>query len=76
MAADQNGRRILGITLLLVVNVVWVLSAEATKYLFVDLNFKRPLFTTYIKSCMFTVFLFRYLMCGPQTFGPADEVAT
>ncbi|KAI6229035.1 Solute carrier family 35 member F5 [Aphelenchoides fujianensis] len=68
MAANE--RKVLGVILLLVVNVVWVASAEVTKYLFVDLNFKRPFFTTYIKSCLFSVFLLRYLLCGPQ---PVDQ---
>jgi hypothetical protein len=52
---------LVGILLLLVVNIVWVASAELTKYLFVDLNFKRPLFTTYVKSTMFTLFMVRYI---------------
>lgn len=73
-SAGQNVRQTLGIFLLLIVNVVWVLSAEVTKYLFVDLNFKRPFFTTYIKSCLFSVFLIRYLICGPQAVGPKSEV--
>jgi hypothetical protein len=41
----------------------------------VDLNFKRPFFTTYLKSCLFTLFLIRYLICGPQSVGPRSEVS-
>ncbi|KAE9550331.1 hypothetical protein FO519_006463 [Halicephalobus sp. NKZ332] len=56
---SKSGQRILGILLLLVVNLVWVGSAELTRYIFVDLHFKRPFFTTYVKSCMFTMFLLK-----------------
>uniref|UniRef100_A0AC34FAQ4 EamA domain-containing protein n=1 Tax=Panagrolaimus sp. ES5 TaxID=591445 RepID=A0AC34FAQ4_9BILA len=34
-------------------------SAESTRYLFSDLHFQRPFFTTYIKSLMFTLFLIK-----------------
>ncbi|KAI1722569.1 protein FAM91A1 [Ditylenchus destructor] len=53
-------QRLIGVLLLIVVNCVWVASSELTKYLFVDLNFKRPFFATYAKSCMFSLFLLRY----------------
>jgi solute carrier family 35 protein F5 len=53
------GRRLAGILLLLVVNFVWVGSAESTRYLFSDLHFERPFFTTYVKSLMFMLFLIK-----------------
>uniref|UniRef100_A0A914Y5G7 Uncharacterized protein n=1 Tax=Panagrolaimus superbus TaxID=310955 RepID=A0A914Y5G7_9BILA len=56
------GQRLAGILLLLVVNFVWVGSAESTRYLFSDLHFQRPFFTTYIKSLMFTLFLIKSCM--------------
>ncbi|CAD5206259.1 unnamed protein product [Bursaphelenchus okinawaensis] len=67
LMADSNRTRIVfGVFLLLIVNTVWVISAEVTKYLFADLKFKRPFFVTYIKSCLFSIFLLRYLICGTQ----------
>uniref|UniRef100_A0A7E4ZZ91 Solute carrier family 35 member F5 n=1 Tax=Panagrellus redivivus TaxID=6233 RepID=A0A7E4ZZ91_PANRE len=66
---SAGGRRLVGILLLLVVNLVWVASAELTRYLFIDLNFKRPFFTTYVKSCMFTMFLIRSCIKGTKSAG-------
>ncbi|KAI6218076.1 Protein FAM91A1 [Aphelenchoides besseyi] len=66
-------KRILGILLLLIVNIVWVASAEVSKYLFSDLHFQRPFFVTYVKSCLFSIFLLRYILCGPQAVELKDE---
>uniref|UniRef100_A0A914EJ56 Solute carrier family 35 member F5 n=1 Tax=Acrobeloides nanus TaxID=290746 RepID=A0A914EJ56_9BILA len=46
----------------MVVNIVWVGSAEITRYIFIDLQFNRPLFITYVKSCMFSIFMLRYAL--------------
>ncbi|CAD5208896.1 unnamed protein product [Bursaphelenchus xylophilus] len=67
MADSHRSRILFGVFLLMIVNSVWVISAEVTKYLFVDLRFRRPFFATYIKSCLFSMFLLRYLICGPQS---------
>ncbi|XGW24821.1 hypothetical protein V3C99_006351 [Haemonchus contortus] len=48
--------------LLLLVNVLWVLSSELTRFIFIDENFKRPFFTAYVKTCMLTVYMVRYLV--------------
>lgn len=55
-------RHLFGLLLLLIVNVLWVAAGEITRFIFVDLNFKRPFLTTYIKLCMLTVYLFRYCL--------------
>ncbi|KAL3089082.1 hypothetical protein niasHT_023546 [Heterodera trifolii] len=55
-----NSQRLLGIGLLVLVNVVWVLSSELTRYLFIDLAFARPFFFTYAKSCLLSLLLLRY----------------
>ncbi|KAJ1347324.1 hypothetical protein KIN20_002359 [Parelaphostrongylus tenuis] len=61
----SRSKRWLGIVLLLVVNVLWVLTSELTRFIFVDEGFKRPFFTWYVKSCMLTVYVVRYLACEP-----------
>ncbi|EPB68016.1 hypothetical protein ANCCEY_12888 [Ancylostoma ceylanicum] len=53
--------RTLGVILLLLVNVLWVLSSELTRFIFIDEDFKRPFFTAYVKTCMLTVYMVRYL---------------
>uniref|UniRef100_A0A914GZP2 EamA domain-containing protein n=1 Tax=Globodera rostochiensis TaxID=31243 RepID=A0A914GZP2_GLORO len=60
-----RSQRLLGIGLLLFVNVVWVLSAELTRHLFIDLDFARPFFFTYAKSCMLSLLLLRYACSCP-----------
>ncbi|VDO74748.1 unnamed protein product [Haemonchus placei] len=54
--------RSLGMILLLLVNVLWVLSSELTRFIFIDEDFKRPFFTAYVKTCMLTVYMVRYLV--------------
>ncbi|ULU09809.1 hypothetical protein L3Y34_014292 [Caenorhabditis briggsae] len=51
-----------GICLLLIVNVLWVLSSELTRFIFVDEEFRRPFFTVYVKSCTLIVYMIRYLL--------------
>ncbi|KJH53297.1 hypothetical protein DICVIV_00420 [Dictyocaulus viviparus] len=65
---DCLSNRSLGIILLLFVNVLWVLSSELTRFIFIDEGFKRPFFTAYVKTCMLTVYMVRYLTCkeAPQ----------
>ncbi|NP_001348660.1 Solute carrier family 35 member F5 [Caenorhabditis elegans] len=50
-----------GICLLLIVNVLWVLSSELTRFIFVDEEFRRPFFTVYVKSCTLIIYMIRYL---------------
>lgn len=56
-------KKFIGLSLLVVVNILWVLSAEITRYIFVEENFKRPFFIVYVKSCMLIVYMIRYLSC-------------
>lgn len=51
-----------GICLLLIVNVLWVLSSELTRFIFVDEEFRRPFFTVYVKSCTLIIYMIRYLL--------------
>lgn len=51
-----------GICLLLIVNVLWVLSSELTRFIFVDEDFRRPFFTVYVKSCTLIIYMIRYLL--------------
>ena len=70
----KNGKKVLGILLLLIINVVWVATSEGLRYLFVELNFRRPFFTAYVRSTLFTLFLFRYLLCRPQSAVKSEQV--
>ncbi|ESO82179.1 hypothetical protein LOTGIDRAFT_179913 [Lottia gigantea] len=56
-------RLILGIIVLLIVDVIWVASSELTEYIFED--FKRPFFTTYIKTAMMSMYLFGFIIWKP-----------
>jgi len=63
MAEVENGylsktnRLLLGIVVLFLVDVIWVSSSEATKYIYKNDAFHKPLFTTYVKTSMFTIYL-------------------
>ncbi|KAI6179463.1 Protein FAM91A1 [Aphelenchoides besseyi] len=50
-------------------------DSSSKTYLFSDLHFQRPFFITYIKSCLFSIFLLRYVLCGPQAVELKDEDA-
>ncbi|VDO95993.1 unnamed protein product [Heligmosomoides polygyrus] len=67
--------RTLGIILLLLVNVLWVLSSELTRFIFIDEGFKRPFFTAYVKTCMLTVYMVRYLVFEkPQQLSDCESI--
>lgn len=51
--------------MLLLVDLLWVASSELTKYIFKDENYGKPFFTTYIKTSMFMVYLFGFLVWKP-----------
>ncbi|CAG0918362.1 unnamed protein product [Notodromas monacha] len=58
MILTTRQRFVLGIVVLLVVDVIWVASSEATEYLFKGKSqFKKPYFTTYVKTSLFTIYL-------------------
>ena len=56
-----NKRLLLGIVLLFFVDVIWVVSAELTEFVFHDSNFNKPFFTTYMKTSMFVLYLLGFL---------------
>ncbi|XP_065369547.1 solute carrier family 35 member F5 [Calliphora vicina] len=53
----RTQKLILGVTILILVDVIWVSSSELTKFLYEDENFKKPFFCTYFKTSMFTIYL-------------------
>ncbi|KRX97650.1 Solute carrier family 35 member F5 [Trichinella pseudospiralis] len=61
MSTARNRRTASGCLILLVVNCLWVFSAECSRYLFAHDNFKRPLFVTYVKTGMFSIYLLGFL---------------
>ncbi|CAL1543754.1 unnamed protein product, partial [Lymnaea stagnalis] len=62
---NRSNRLVIGIIALLIVDIVWVISGEITKYLFQETNFDKPFFTTYVKTVMFTVYLFGFIIWKP-----------
>lgn len=58
---SKSQRLLLGLLLLLCVNVIWVLSSELTKYIFINTEFDKPFFTTYFKTSMFMVYLMGFM---------------
>ncbi|KAK0426339.1 hypothetical protein QR680_009654 [Steinernema hermaphroditum] len=62
----QSSRHLFGLLLLVVVNVLWVASAELTRVIFVDDSFRRPFFVTYVKTCLLVVYFLRFWICGPS----------
>ena len=58
-------RLIAGILVLLLVDVIWVASSEFTKYIFTDLDFDKPYFTTYFKTSLFMTYLVGFLLYKP-----------
>lgn len=56
-ALSKTHRLLLGILVLILVDVIWVSSSEATKYLYRNDSYQKPFFTTYVKTSMFTFYL-------------------
>jgi hypothetical protein len=48
---------------LLVVDLIWVLSAELTEYLFRGQAYDKPFFTAYVKTSLFTAYLLGFVVC-------------
>jgi len=67
-------RIIAGIIILLLVDVIWVVSAELSEYIFHNANFNKPFFTTYFKSSMFTLYLFGFFFVRRWQFQCADLI--
>jgi len=64
-AQNKTRRLVLGFILLLVVDVLWVASSELTRYIFQDQHFKKPFLTTYLKTCMFSIYLLGFVFHRP-----------
>ncbi|CAG5120508.1 unnamed protein product [Candidula unifasciata] len=62
---NRTHRLILGIIILLIVDVIWVVSAEITKFIFQDTDYKKAFFTTYVKTVMFSMYLFGFIVWKP-----------
>ena len=48
---------VLGVVVLLIVDLIWVGSAELSDYIFKEINYDKPYFTTYFKTAFFALFL-------------------
>ncbi|XP_012936842.1 solute carrier family 35 member F5 [Aplysia californica] len=62
---NRAHRMMIGIVVLLIVDVIWVVSAELTEYIFKDTDFSKPFFTTYVKTVMFAMYLIGFLVWRP-----------
>ena len=51
---------VLGVIVLLVVDFIWVGSAELSDYIFKENKYDKPYFTTYFKTAFFSVYLFGF----------------
>ncbi|XP_059488218.1 solute carrier family 35 member F5 [Neocloeon triangulifer] len=62
---NRSQKFTLGIVLLILVDIIWVASSELTKYLYEEESYQKPLFTTYVKTSMFCVYLLGFLVYSP-----------
>lgn len=58
-------RLCIGIFILLLVDIIWVVSAELTEYLFNTEGFHKPYFSTYVKTSMFIIYLIGFAVWKP-----------
>uniref|UniRef100_A0A5S6Q8A9 Solute carrier family 35 member F5 n=1 Tax=Trichuris muris TaxID=70415 RepID=A0A5S6Q8A9_TRIMR len=65
MEAADKRRFVLGCLALLLVNVLWVVSAESSRFIFRQAKFERPFFVTYVKACLFSIYLVNFY-CTPR----------
>ncbi|XP_068752329.1 solute carrier family 35 member F5-like [Montipora capricornis] len=61
----KRRRLVLGVIVLLLVDVIWVASAELSDFIFKDLGYDKPFFTTYFKTSSFIIFLAGFLFYEP-----------
>uniref|UniRef100_A0A3B4EI52 Solute carrier family 35 member F5 n=1 Tax=Pygocentrus nattereri TaxID=42514 RepID=A0A3B4EI52_PYGNA len=61
----QKGRLALGVVILLLVDVIWVASSELTAYIFVQQQYSKPFFSTFVKTSMFVLYLLGFLFWRP-----------
>lgn len=58
-------RVVLAGALLLVVDVIWIVSAELTRYIFKEIDYNKPFFSTYFKSSLLVIYLSGFLFYRP-----------
>lgn len=61
----RRRRLVLGIVVLLLVDVIWVGSAELMEYIFKDEEFDKPFFLTYFNTSSFMIYLTGFLFLKP-----------
>lgn len=66
--SKRKKRFLLGLFILLIVDVLWVASAELTEYIFKHKNFDKPFFTTYSKTILFMSYFAGFLFYKPWQF--------
>ncbi|XP_026867690.2 solute carrier family 35 member F5 isoform X3 [Electrophorus electricus] len=65
VCGTQKRRLVLGIVILLFVDIIWVASSELTAYVFVQQQYSKPFFSTFVKTSMFMLYLFGFLFWKP-----------
>ncbi|XP_020613003.1 solute carrier family 35 member F5-like [Orbicella faveolata] len=70
IVSDEEGirrkrRLVWGLIVLLLVDVIWVGSAELTDFIFKDEGFNKPFFTTYVKTSSFMIYLTGFIFYEP-----------
>ena len=58
-------RIVSGVVLLAAVDLIWVASSELTGYIFHDLDYDKPFFSTYFKTSLFMTYLAGFAMYRP-----------
>ncbi|KAF2346003.1 hypothetical protein FHG87_023241 [Trinorchestia longiramus] len=56
---------VLGLVVLLLVDVIWVASSELSEYIFKDIGYNKPFFSTYFKTSLFSIYLLGFLFWPP-----------
>ena len=64
-ALSRPQRLCVGLLILLLVDVIWVASSEFTKYIFTELSYDKPYFSTYFKNSLFSSYLLGFVMYRP-----------
>ncbi|XP_026468944.1 solute carrier family 35 member F5-like isoform X3 [Ctenocephalides felis] len=62
---NKNQRLFLGLFVLLLVDIIWVSSSELTKYIYHNQEYEKPFFSTYLKTSLFTFYLFGLCLWPP-----------
>ncbi|GAA6110198.1 solute carrier family 35 member F5 isoform X2 [Tachysurus ichikawai] len=65
LCCAQKRRLVLGVVVLLIVDVIWVASSELTVYVFVQQQYSKPFFSTFVKTSMFILYLLGFLFWKP-----------